>query len=212
MMIEKSLKDYINEAKSGEPTPGGGSVAALAGSLGAALTVMVGNLTIDRKKYNELDQDKKDLMDKNFELLNQHIENLNKIVDEDTKAFDGVMQAFAMPKDSEEEKVLRSQAIEAGYRVALDVPLRCAKECLEAMRLQKIFADHGNLGALTDVGVGTLLLYTGLESALMNVLINLKGIKDEDFKAEMNKLMDDMLSEAKELKDFLLDIVYGRLK
>lgn len=212
MMIEKSLQEYIAEAKSGEPTPGGGSVAALAGSLGAALTMMVGNLTIDRKVYKELDEEDRNLMDKNFELLDGHIERLNGIVDEDTKAFDGVMDAFAMPKETEEEKAKRSKAIEDGYKVALEVPLRCAEECLEAMKLQKIFANYGNISALTDVGVGTLLLYTGLESALMNVLINLKGIKDDEFNKETNEKMDSMLNEGKELKDSLLEIVYERLK
>lgn len=212
LMIEKSLQDYISEAKSGEPTPGGGSVAALSGSLGAALTMMVGNLTIDRKIYKELDEEDRELMDKNFKLLDEHIEKLNAIVDEDTKAFDGVMDAFGMPKETDEEKAARSKAIEEGYKVALEVPLRCAGECLKAMKLQKIFADYGNIGALTDVGVGTLLLYTGLESALMNVLINLKGIKDEAFNEETTVKMDSMLEEGKKLKDELLDIVYGRLR
>ncbi len=211
LMIDKSLKDYIAEAKSGEPTPGGGSVAALAGSLGAALTMMVGNLTIGRKIYNELSDEDKKIMDENFAILDKHIEALNGIVDEDTKAFDGVMEAFSMPKETEEEKALRSKAIQEGYKVALEVPLRCAEECLNAMKVQKIFADFGNLGALTDVGVGTLLLYTGLESALMNVLINLKGIKDEEFNKITSDKMNSMLNEGKELKDKLLEIVYERL-
>lgn len=212
LMIDKSLQNYIAEAKSGEPTPGGGSVAALAGSLGAALTMMVGNLTIDRKIYKELDSEDRDLMDKNFELLDNHIEKLNGIIDEDTKAFDGVMTAFGMPKETDEEKAKRAKAIEEGYKIALEVPLRCASECLESMKLQKIFADYGNIGALTDVGVGTLLLYTGLESALMNVLINLKGIKDEEFNKITTEKMNSMLSEGKILKDDLLEIVYDRLK
>ena len=104
LYVEKSLKDYIAEVASGAPTPGGGSVAALAASLGAALTSMVGNLTIGRKAYNELEDEIKKEMDDSFEKIQKSIQVLNGIVDEDTKAFDKVMEAFKLPKETEEEK------------------------------------------------------------------------------------------------------------
>ncbi|WP_236912130.1 cyclodeaminase/cyclohydrolase family protein [Clostridium sp. Cult1] len=211
MLIDGSIKNYINEVASKEPTPGGGSVAALAGSLGSALTAMVGYLTIGRKMYLELDEKIKEEMDQNFEELKKSIEKLNEIVDEDTKAFDKVMEAFKLPKETEEEKKKRTQAIQEGYKIALEVPLRCAEECFKVLELQKVFANYGNVNAITDVGVGALLAATGLEGALLNVKINLLSIKDEEFRNKMEEKIDNLLKRGTALKEELLETVYQRL-
>lgn len=211
LYVEKSLKDYIAEVASGAPTPGGGSVAALAASLGAALTSMVGNLTIGRKAYNELEDEIKKEMDDSFKKIQKSIQVLNGIVDEDTKAFDKVMEAFKLPKETEEEKAKRAEAIQEGYKVALEVPLRCAEECLTVLRLQKVFAEYGNVNAITDVGVGALLAAAALESAILNVKINLKGIKDEEFKKKIEDKIEDMMAEGTKLKEQWLKLVYEKL-
>lgn len=211
MLMDESIRNYIQNVASKEPTPGGGSVAALAGSLGSALTAMVGYLTIGRKMYEELDNEAKKEMDNNFEELKKSIEKLNHIVDEDTKAFDKVMEAFKLPKETDEEKKNRSQAIQEGYKVALEVPLRCAEECFKVLELQKIFADYGNVNAITDVGVGALLAATGLEGALLNVKINLNSIKDQEYKNKMEQKIDNLLKEGTEIKEELMKTVYKRL-
>ncbi|HSH37085.1 cyclodeaminase/cyclohydrolase family protein [Schnuerera sp.] len=211
MLMDESIRNYIQNVASKEPTPGGGSVAALAGSLGSALTAMVGYLTIGRKMYEELDNEAKKEMDNNFEELKKSIEKLNYIVDEDTKAFDKVMEAFKLPKETDEEKKNRSQAIQEGYKVALEVPLRCAEECFKVLELQKIFADYGNVNAITDVGVGALLAATGLEGALLNVKINLNSIKDQEYKNKMEQKIDNLLKEGTEIKEELMKTVYKRL-
>lgn len=211
MVIEKSVKDYIAQTASGEPTPGGGSVSALAGSLGAALTSMVNNLTVGKKAYEELPEDTKGKIKENFDEIEKVLEELNGIIDEDTHAFSKVMEAFKMPKETDEEKKARSQAIQDGYKIALEVPLRCSKKCLRVLELQDIFADYGNVHAITDVGVGTLLAYTGVEGSLFNVSINLGNIKDEAYKKEKEKEAADILKKAKELKEELLEVVYKRL-
>lgn len=211
MLIQKSIKDYVAQVSSKDPTPGGGSVAALAGSLGSALTVMVGNLTIGRKIYDELTDEAKELMIRNFEELNKSIERLNSIVDEDTKAFDKVMEALKLPKDTDEQKKIRSNAIQEGYKVALEIPLRCAEECYKVLQLQKVFADHGNVNAITDVGVGALLAATGLEGAILNVRINLNSIKDLEFKNRIEERINTLMTEGIKLKDELMEIVYKRL-
>lgn len=211
MLMDESIRNYIENVASKEPTPGGGSVAALAGSLGSALTAMVGYLTIGRKMYEELDNEAKKEMDNNFEELKKSIEKLNYIVDEDTKAFDKVMEAFKLPKETDEEKKNRSQAIQEGYKVALEVPLRCAEECFKVLELQKIFADYGNVNAITDVGVGALLAATGLEGALLNVKINLNSIKDQEYKNKMEQKIDNLLKEGTEIKEELMKTVYKRL-
>lgn len=211
MFINKSLKEYIDNVASGDPTPGGGSVSALAGSLGGALTNMVSNLTVGKKAYEELPEEIKSQILNNSKEIAKLTEEIVGIVDEDTKAFDKVMEAFKMPKETDEEKAARSVAIQDGYKIALEVPLRCAEKCLKILELQEVFANYGNVNAITDVGVGTLLAYSGLEGALFNVTINLGSIKDEEFKKKNEAKVNNLLSEGKRLKEELLAIVYKRL-
>jgi len=211
MLVEKSIKEFVQEVKSDNPTPGGGSVSALAGSLGAALSSMVGNLTIGKAKYEQIPEEKRTLLEENQIKLNQIIDDLLVIVDEDSTAFDDVMKAFKLPKETEEEKKIRSEKIQLGYKKALEVPLKCAKKCLETLELQIVFAEYGNVNAITDVGVGTLLAYAGLEGALFNVTINLKSIKDEKFKEEIDREIKESLNKGKALKEEILKVVYERL-
>lgn len=211
MLIEKSVKGFIAQTASGEPTPGGGSVSALAGSLGGALTSMVSNLTVGKKAYEELSDDIKTKIQDNAKELAVVLEELTNIIDEDTNAFDKVMQAFKLPKGTDEEKAARSQAIQDGYKVALEVPLRCAEKCLKVLELQDVYADYGNINAITDVGVGTLLAYSGVEGALFNVTINLGSIKDQEYKKQIEEKVEATLAEAKKLKEELLAVVYKRL-
>ncbi|NLJ78090.1 MAG: cyclodeaminase/cyclohydrolase family protein [Tissierellia bacterium] len=211
MITDRSLEEYVTKVASGDPTPGGGSVAALAGSLGTALTSMVGNLTIGKKAYEELSADVKENMDDDFAELQKSIERLNRIVHEDTTAFDGVMQAFKLPRETEEEKAKRSAAIQEGYKVALEVPLRAAEECYRVLELQRVFADHGNVNAITDVGVGALLIATGLEGSLFNVRINLLSIKDEEYRNRIESRMNQLLEDGNQLRDSILETVYERL-
>lgn len=211
MLVERTIKEFIGDVTSSNPTPGGGSVAALVGGIGGALTNMVGNLTIGKKIYEDVPEDKKVKMEQNFAEVEEVVERLIKLVDEDSTAFDGVMSAFKLPKETEEEKKIRSNAIQEGYKTALEVPLRCARECYKILELQDVFASHGNVNAITDVGVGTLLAYSGLEGALFNVTINLKSIKDEAYRNETTKKVDTLLNNGKSLKEELLKVVYSRL-
>lgn len=211
MYIDKSIKQYVEETASGDPTPGGGSVSAVAASLGAALTSMVYNLTEGKKSYKELDEKDRKELDSNFEEIKKSIQRLNNFVDEDTKAFDDVMKAFKMPKETDEEKQERSDAIQAGYKKALELPLDCAKEWKRVLELQDVFANYGNVNAITDVGVGALLAYTGLEGALLNVSINLNSIKDDDYREEKTKEAEELLKVGKELREDLMSKVYSRL-
>lgn len=212
MLIDKTVKQYIAEVGSGSPTPGGGSVAALVGSMGGGLTNMVGNLTIDKKVYDEVPEDAKIKMEGNQAEIEKVVEKLTALIDEDATAFDGVMNAFKLPKGTEEEKKIRRNAIEQGYKDALEVPLRCSRLCLKILELQNVFAEYGNVNAITDVGIGTLLAYSGLEGALFNVTINLKGIKDKEYVNEMESTRNSLLQKGKELKEELLKVVYTRLR
>ncbi|TJX13657.1 cyclodeaminase/cyclohydrolase family protein [Tissierella creatinini] len=211
LLVDKTVKEYVSEAMSGDPTPGGGSVAALVGSLGGALTNMVGNLTIGKKVYEDVPPEMKEKMEENFKKIEKVVEELNLIIDRDASAFDKAMDAFKLPKTTDEEKKIRSQAIQEGYKAALEVPLACAQECFKILELQDVFAHYGNIGAITDVGVGTLLAYAGIEGALFNVIINLKSIKDEDYAKKVNEKVDALMANGKTLRDEMLKVVYSRL-
>lgn len=211
MFIDKSLKQYALDTKSSDPTPGGGSVSAYVGTLSSALTNMVGGLTFSKKNYLELPEDVRSKMESNAKELENLFEDLADDVDKDTNAFDKVMEAFKMPKETDEEKKARSQAIQDGYKIALEVPLKCAEKCHRVLELQDVFAEYGNVNAITDIGVGVLLAYSGLEGALLNVTINLGSIKDEEYKKVISEKVSNLLSSAKNLKEKSLEVVYERL-
>ncbi len=212
MFIDNSLREYIANVASGDPTPGGGSVSALVGSIGGALTNMVSKLTVGKKAYEGLSEEIKSQILVNSKEIEKLVEELSNIVDEDTKAFDKVMDAFKMPKETDEQKQARSRAVQEGYKIALEVPLRCATKCLRILELQEVFANYGNANAITDVGVGILLAYSGMEGALFNVTINLGSIKDEEFKKENEAKVNNLLNEGKRIKEELIKIVYKRLE
>ena len=169
MLIEKSLRDYLKEVRSDSPAPGGGSVAAYSSALGASLTNMVMALTEEKKAFAELPEDEQKTMKDYSEKLVELCTELEDIVDTDSTAFNDVIKALKMPKETEEEKKIRSQMIQEGYKIALEIPFRCAELGLEAMKMQKIFAKNGNINAITDVGVGCLLLQTGVELSLIHI-------------------------------------------
>jgi len=211
LFIDKSLKQFALDTKSSDPTPGGGSVSAYAGTMSSALTSMVGGLTFSKKDYLELPEDARTEMETSSKELDVLFEDLASIVDEDSKAFDKVMEAFKMPKESDEDKKARSAAIQDGYKVALQVPLKCAEKCYRLLELQDVFTKYGNVNAITDIGVGVLLAYTGLEGALLNVTINLGSIKDEEYRKVISAKTASLLSSAKDLKEKSLETVYSRL-
>ena len=123
-----------------------------------------------------------------------------------------MIKAFKLPKDTEEEKAYRTKEIQKGYKEALEIPMLIAETCLSSMRNQKIFAVKGNIQAISDVGVGVLLLSAALEGALFNVRINLKSIKDVQYREEKGKCVESIMSEMQNLRQDLLAIVYERLE
>ena len=212
MYIEKSLMQFALDTRSSDPTPGGGSVSAYVATLGSALTSMVGGLTFGKKSFQELPDETREVMENNANELEGLFDQLAGVVDEDTTAFDKVMVAFKLPKETDVEKKARSMAIQEGYKEALEVPLKCAHKCHRVMELQGVFAENGNVNAITDIGVGILLAYSGLEGALLNVSINLGSIKDENYREEVSAQVSQLLSTGKILKEQGMEMVYRRLE
>lgn len=212
MLKNISISEFIEKTGSGAPTPGGGSVSALAGSLGAALNVMVYELTQGKKVYNEFEPELRMKLDDSAEKLKEISNQLLIEMENDTTAFDSVMEAFKMPKETEEEKLLRSEAIQEGYKKAIEVPLKIANLSLEALFLMEVLSLHGNVGAITDVGVGALLSYVGVEGALLNVKINLNSMKKGDYTEDVGGKIEEILNIAKDTRSIVMRNVYSILE
>jgi glutamate formiminotransferase/formiminotetrahydrofolate cyclodeaminase len=178
-LASMTVERFVDEVSSNSPAPGGGSVAALAGSLGAALAAMVANLTVGKAGYESAWKSSSALAERAQALK----ASLLRAVDDDTKAFDDVLTAMRLPKGTDAEKGARSTAIAAAYEKATSVPLATARLCLEAIVLAEEAARTGNRNSASDAGVGALLAKAGLEAAILNVRINLPSVREGAFKA-----------------------------
>ena len=174
---DKSIQIFLDELASKSATPGGGSVSALMGAQSAALTSMVCNLTIGKPKYAEVEIEMQALLQKS-EVLR---EKLTALIKADVEVFNRLMAAYSVPKEMDEEKVARTEAIQAILKAATEVPLDCARSCAEAIELSRCAANKGSLGVISDAGVGVMAGYAGLKSAALNVYINTGSLKDRQF-------------------------------
>lgn len=200
-LLTKNISEFLNELASSSPAPGGGSVSALAGALGSALVSMVSSLTIGKKKYAEVEGEMKSVLVESEKLRAK----LTSLVDRDTDAFNLVMSAFGMPKETDDQKNARTAAIESATKEATMVPLDVMHVCLDVVALSETVARKGNTNALSDAGVSALLLRAGCRGAYYNVKINLSSLKDTDFiekiKQDAARTMDAVDEKAKSVID-----------
>ncbi len=194
-LTEMSLKAFTETLASDAPAPGGGSAAALSGALGAALVSMVCRLTQGKEKYAEFQALALETVGKSDELMRSLLDGIQK----DTTAFDGVIAALKMPKGTEAEKTVRSEAIQTAYKAAIVSPENTASDCLAVMRLSKSLLHKSNKNAASDLAVGALQAYAGLLGALENVAINLPSIKDEGYVSEKRTWMEGAMKEGAQL-------------
>lgn len=206
-LVEMKTSELVHEVSRDTPAPGGGSIAALAGSLGAALASMVSNLTIGKKGYEAVEADLLALAEKAQSVKDQ----LLKAVDDDTNAFNAYMEATRLPNSTSEEKQVRTAAIQDGLKQAVKVPLNTANLSLEALKLAAEAVDKGNLNSVTDAGVGAQIAFTGVIGGNFNVLINLPQIKDEQFKEEMKSTCAKLEKEARVILDKTLQVVKEKI-
>ncbi len=194
MLTELSLQKFIDVTAGSDPVPGGGSISALAGTLSAALTHMVAGLTIGKKKYLEVEDEMKVIAEKTSEI--QAL--LYEAIDRDSEAYNVVFDAFKLPKETDEEKKKRSEAIQEATKVAADVPMEVAEMAFSLIPYIKAVVAKGNQNAVTDGCVAMLCCRTAVLGALLNVRINLGSIKDQDFVKEYEaraKKMEDAISD-----------------
>lgn len=200
-----TLREFNEVLGSKAPAPGGGSVAALSGSLGAELVSMVCNLTIGRQGHESFTVDLTAALAKARALADSLLER----VDLDTQAFNEVMAAFKLPKQTEAEQSARKDAIQQGYKKAIQSPLAIARECVNVLKLTAGLVGKTNPNALSDLGVAAQQAYAGLEGAIMNVKINIPSIKDEGFvkstRDEIATLLEDGQGLARKVRVYVSD-------
>lgn len=200
MFSEKTLQEFLATTASAEPVPGGGSVAALSGALAAALAEMVANLTLGKEKYQEVETQ----MQADRAALTDSRERLLKLIDTDAQAFDRVMQAFKLPKDTDAAKSTRAAAIQEGLKEAALVPMSIAEEALTLMERAERMVRSGNANAVTDALVAAMMARTAVLSAALNVRINLGSIKDEDFVRRAAAQVEKLEQQARSREENLL--------
>ena len=197
MLVNLSVEEFSQVLGSDTPAPGGGSVAALSGTLGADLVSMVCRLSIGRKGLESFESELEEILDSARSLS----KSLLKRVDLDTEAFNGVMAGFKMPKETNDEKAARREAIQAAYKEAVQSPLGIASECLTVLRLAENLVGKSNPNTLSDLGVASQQAYAGLEGAIMNVNINLPSIKDEYFVNAITSETSTFLEDGAKIRD-----------
>jgi len=201
------IEPFLDALASSKATPGGGSVAAIMGGMGAALVSMVCNLTIGKKKYADVEGEMRDLLAKTEDLRNR----LTGTIQDDVRAFDTVMGAYGMPKETDSEKAARDETIQAALKQATEVPMRCCHLAREVIDLALLASEKGNLNVISDAGVGVLAAYAALRSAALNVYINAKMISDQSFVDAKLSELEGLLDGAEAATERAYDIVKGKV-
>jgi formiminotetrahydrofolate cyclodeaminase len=200
LLANLKITDYLEKAAAGTAVPGGGSVAALNASLAAGLTEMVANLTIGKKGYEAVAEEMNDIVGKTSLLR----EKLTAAIDRDAEAYSDVMAAFKLPKATDQEKELRSLAVQKAFKHAALVPLEVANQAVEVIDLAGRAVDSGNKNAVTDGLVAAMNARTAALAALYNVKINLGSIEDDEFVKKLTREINDLEQQAKSKEQKIL--------
>lgn len=182
MLETKTVREYVDKLGSSEPTPGGGSVAGLCAALGSALNCMVFSLTVDKKIYKELPEAEKNLVDEHYSNSMKLKDEFMELMNKDAETFGRFIEIFKLPKNTEEEKKIRNDKLEEGFKEALQIPLKTLEKSEVLYEYILTAAKYGSKGVISDAAVAVIMLHAALESSIINIKINLKGIKDQEFK------------------------------
>ena len=207
MIKDMTIQTFLDELASKASTPGGGGGAAVNGAIGAALISMVANFTIGKKGYEDVHDEFTNILNQSEDLRSK----LTGAIKDDVDVFNRVMAAYGMPKDTEDEKKIRTEAIQSALKEATDVPLTCAKLCREVIDLSESAAENGNTNVISDAGVALLAGYAGLRSAALNVYINIGGIKDKEFADDRRQQLETLLDGIEIFKENIYELVKSKL-
>ena len=201
-MKNMTINEFAKIVASDSPVPGGGSIAALCGAIGAALSEMVANLTVTKKKYADSKEEMTEIINK-ASLLREKLLNY---IEEDSSAYNMVTLAYKLPKETEEEKAYRSGKIQEGLKVAASVPLKVAETAFEIFPLAEALVLRGNASSVTDALVGAMMARTGVLSAILNIRINLDSIKDQEFIKDLKEKADALEEKTIIYEKKILDL------
>ncbi len=201
MLKDLTITEFLQQTASSEPLPGGGCTAALNAALAASLTEMVANLTIGRKEFEAVEDEMKEIAQTAADLSKK----LQNDIDHDARAYRDVLAAFKLPKNTEEEKNRRTDAIQQAFKTAATVPLGVARDAFKIMDLAARAIAKGNQNAVTDGAVGVLVSRAAALAAIYNVKINLSAIKDPDFVKELTREVEALEGQVIEREKQILD-------
>ncbi len=207
-LVDMTCVAFADETASESPAPGGGSISAYMGALGASLATMVANLSSHKPGWDERWEEFSDWAEKGQKIKDELI----ALVDEDTNAFNKIMNAFGLPKNSDQEKAIRTQAIQEATKYATEIPFKTMEKALASFEVIKAMAETGNPNSVTDAGVGALCARSAVMGAFLNVKINASGLKDKDYVAEIIGKAEAMEQQAKTLEDEILKFVNEKIK
>ena len=206
-LLDMSLPAFADETASESPAPGGGSISAYVGALGVSLATMVANLSAHKRGWDDRWEEFSDWAEKGQQLKDV----LLQLVDEDTNSFNAIMDAFRLPKGTEDEKATRSEAIQAATKYAIEVPFKVMELCLQSFELIKAMAETGNPNSVTDAGVGALCARAAIHGAFLNVKINTGGLQDKKFVTKMLKEGKQLIKKADKMEKEILAIVNKKI-
>jgi formiminotetrahydrofolate cyclodeaminase len=203
MYLYGAIRSYAEAASSGQPAPGGGSVAALAGALGMTMGCMAANFTVGKKKFKAVEPEIRQLLGACLRVR----DDLLRLMDEDTKAYAAVSAAYAMPKETPEQAAARTAMIQKALLVAMDAPLRVIRACRSALEPIARLADIGNPNLISDVGVATILAEAALRAAKLNVEINLRSLEDKALSSATRGEIERAADEARAIARLTMEKV-----
>jgi formiminotetrahydrofolate cyclodeaminase len=207
-MDTPTISQFLDSVGDATPIPGGGSVSALAGALGAALVQMVAGLTLDKKGFESCREEMLEIR----AAAEAHRRTLEAVIVEDSRAYQSVLDAYRLPRGNEEEKRMRSDKIQGCLKKATEPPLITAETSLRVMELCRRVVTKGNPSAVTDAAVGSLLAYAALQGGILNVLVNLSSVKQLDYVEQFNKKLRSLGEDADRLRDEITAVVKERMK
>lgn len=206
-MKDRTVEEFLAAVAAPTPTPGGGSVSALAGALSVALSRMVAGLAHGKPGYEAVESELAEL-----EVRARKVQaRLEALIDEDARAYESVLAARRLPKSTEEEKTSRVEAMQTAYRTATEVPLETMERCIDALELAETAVKKGNRGAITDAAVAVLLAEAAIRGASLNCRVNLASIRDESFRTGAEARLASLLRRADAVGHAAMAIVEGRL-
>ena len=207
MYIDQPIRHFLDKLASKSPEPGGGSVAALTGSLGAGLVSMVCSLTLGKEKYKDV-QPQVEALIKESEKLRIEMQDL---IQKDTEVYGGLSEVYKMPKNTDAEKAARTAKMQEALKKACQVPFEIGLKSLEVARLAQRAAEIGNVAAVSDAGVAVLLAQACAQSAALNVKINVNSIKDDAYNKEAWSKMETVLKQVAALEKTVMETTYKKM-